>query len=55
MKNNIEIAIKNMVCNRCIKVVKEELTKNNIDFTQVELGKIYVSKPLSNRENEKLK
>jgi glutaredoxin-related protein len=55
MQNSIEIAVKNMVCNRCIKVVKEELTKNNINFTFVDLGKIYTSKPLTNQESETLK
>ena len=40
-QNTIEVAVKNMVCNRCIKVVKEELIKNNIDFQRVDLGKIY--------------
>lgn len=30
-----------MVCNRCIKVVKDELTKHNINFAIVDLGKIY--------------
>lgn len=55
MQNNIEIAVKNMVCNRCIKVVKEELTKNNIDFTHVDLGKIFIGNPLSAQENKLLK
>jgi AraC family transcriptional regulator len=55
MQNNIEIAVKNMVCNRCIKVVKEELTKNNINFTHVDLGKIFISNPLSSEENNNLK
>jgi AraC-like DNA-binding protein len=54
MQNNIEIVVKNMVCNRCIKVVKEELTKNNINFTFVDLGKIYISKPLTNLESNTL-
>jgi len=55
MQNSIEIAVKNMVCNRCIKVVKEELTKNNINFTFIDLGKIYISEPLTNLENKILK
>jgi len=55
MQNSIEIAVKNMVCNRCIKVVKEELTKNNINFTFVDLGKIYLNEPLSNQESKTLK
>ncbi|NOY46732.1 MAG: helix-turn-helix transcriptional regulator [Chlorobi bacterium] len=55
MQSSIEIAVKNMVCNRCIKVVKEELTKNNINFTFVDLGKIYISKPFTNQESDALK
>lgn len=54
MQNSIEIAVKNMVCNRCIKVVKEELTKNNIDFTHVGLGTIYFRKEISETTKEKL-
>lgn len=50
-QNTIEISVKNMVCNRCIKVVKEELTKNSIDFQRVDLGKVYFNKPLT--ENKK--
>lgn len=39
-----------MVCDRCIKVVKDELTKNNIKFARVELGKIYLNSLLSANE-----
>lgn len=54
-QNNLEIAVKNMVCNRCIKVVKDELNKNNIDFNHVDLGTIYFDKEISELEKEKLK
>lgn len=40
-QNTIELTIKNMVCNRCIKVVRELLLKNNIDFVYVDLGRVY--------------
>ncbi len=40
-QNNIEVIIKNMVCNRCIKVIRQELIKNKIDFVRVDFGKIY--------------
>ncbi len=53
-QHSIEIAVKNMVCNRCIKVVREELLKNKIDFVAVELGKIFRSKALSKKEKELL-
>ena len=42
-----KITVKNMVCNRCIKVVKEELTKHNIDFASVELGAIMLREPMA--------
>lgn len=37
-----------MVCNRCIKVVKEELIRNNIDFKQVGFGFIEFNEKFSN-------
>ena len=51
-QKNIEIAVKNMVCNRCIKVVREELTKKNIDYTHVDLGTIYFNHLISEKEKE---
>ncbi len=54
-QGSIEIAVKNMVCNRCIKVVKEELVKNNINFNHVDLGAIYFNQNISGTEKEKLK
>jgi len=38
-----ELHIKNMVCNRCIRVVKEELTALGCSVRSVELGKAEVS------------
>ncbi len=56
MKNEKrKISVKNMVCNRCIKVIKEELTKNNIDFLEVDLGIIEFDHNVSKKEKEKLK
>ena len=43
-----------MVCNRCIKVVRENLMKYNIDFVHVDLGKIYFNTIVSKREREML-
>ncbi|WP_338358564.1 AraC family transcriptional regulator [Yeosuana marina] len=54
-KENFEIGVKNMVCNRCIKVVKDELLKNNIDFNHVDLGTIYFNQEISVTEKDKLK
>ena len=36
------IHIKNMVCNRCIKVVREELEKLNLKVDDVLLGKAVI-------------
>ena len=43
-----------MVCNRCIKVVRENLMKFNIDFVRVDLGKIYFDTLVSEKEKETL-
>ncbi|MGY5849625.1 helix-turn-helix domain-containing protein [Salegentibacter sp. F14] len=41
----IEVFVKNMVCNRCIKVVRNELLEAGIDLQEVELGRVvYQSK-----------
>lgn len=32
--------IKNMVCDRCIKVLRDELEENNIDLLEIELGRV---------------
>lgn len=53
-QKSIEIIVKNMVCNRCIKVVKEELNKNKIDFAHVDLGTIYFNHLISKKEKELL-
>lgn len=49
-----EVIIKNMVCNRCIKVVTTELIQHKIDFLKVELGKIFLKKPLTAELEQKL-
>ncbi|MFV0531397.1 MAG: helix-turn-helix domain-containing protein [Flavobacteriales bacterium] len=51
---NIELSVKNMVCNRCIKVIREELMRNKIDFVRVDLGKIELDKELSEKQKENL-
>jgi len=45
--------IKNMVCNRCIKIVKEELTKLNLTVQTIELGKVEIADTIdSDKLNE---
>ncbi len=38
-----KLLIKNMVCNRCIKVVKEELEKLGLDVRSIVLGEVVVN------------
>ena len=46
--------IKNMVCNRCIKVVTEELTKLDLDIKKIELGKVVLKSNITEDKLEKL-
>ncbi|NOQ23797.1 MAG: helix-turn-helix domain-containing protein [Bacteroidales bacterium] len=41
--NSTTLHIKNMVCNRCIKVVKDEFEKIHLSIEEIELGKVKVS------------
>jgi AraC-like DNA-binding protein len=41
--NTSKLLIKNMVCARCIKVVKEELEKLGLDVRSIVLGEVVVS------------
>ncbi|MEN8121842.1 MAG: helix-turn-helix domain-containing protein [Bacteroidota bacterium] len=43
-----KLYIKNMVCNRCIKVVKEELSKLGFKILSIELGKVEIENKLDN-------
>ena len=45
--------IKNMVCNRCIMVVKSELDKLGIETTDIQLGEVTLEKELTTQEKEK--
>lgn len=49
-----KISIKNMVCNRCIKVVSDELLKHNIEFNKVDLGVIYLSSEIFKNKKQKI-
>ncbi|AWM13353.1 AraC family transcriptional regulator [Epilithonimonas vandammei] len=46
--------IKNMVCNRCILVVQNELDKLGIEATNIKLGEIILKKDLTTAEREAL-
>ena len=44
-----------MVCNRCIKVVKDEFTKLDLNIEDIELGKVSVSSELSKDKIEEVR
>lgn len=48
------IFIKNMVCNRCIMVVQNELKKLNLDVQSVSLGRVDLNTPINKEEMQKL-
>ncbi len=50
----MKIKIKNMVCDRCIKVVREEFEKLNLTPLKVELGEVEVAEKESEIDFEKL-
>lgn len=46
----MKISIKNMVCNRCILVVKQELEKMNLTPIHVQLGEVELKEELSDSQ-----
>lgn len=49
------VFIKNMVCNRCIMVVQNELDKLHLDVDSVSLGRVDLNSALSKSDKLKLK
>lgn len=47
--------IKNMVCNRCIKVVKDEFARLHLTIEEIELGKVSVSSSLSKEKVDEVR
>ncbi len=47
--------IKNMVCNRCIKVVQEELTNLGFTIESIELGEVKLHEQLSEKDAGKIR
>ena len=43
--NTKDLFIKNMVCDRCIRVVKKELEKLGLIVKDIQLGKVEISNP----------
>jgi len=54
-----QLYIKNMVCNRCILVVKQELEKLKMQSGQVSMGEVQLKKPATDKQlqtlNDRLK
>ena len=48
------ILIKNMVCDRCIMVVQNELEKLGLDAKNIKLGEVILSKEITSLEKENL-
>jgi AraC family transcriptional regulator len=46
--------VKNMVCNRCILVVKQELVKMNLQPLHVGMGEVELKEPLKETQKEQL-
>src|SRR5690606_25162291 len=54
MMQNAKINIKNMVCNRCIMVVQNELDKLGFDVKNIKLGEVILDKEPTPEEIKKL-
>jgi AraC-like DNA-binding protein len=46
--------IKNMVCNRCIHVVEQEMKKIKLSSANVRMGEVEIAKPLSEKQLKQL-
>jgi AraC-like DNA-binding protein len=49
------IHIKNMVCPRCIKAVETTLNSQNMGYSHIKLGEVFLLKPLNSDEEEILR
>jgi len=54
MKNENKLTIKNMVCPRCIKVVREELEKLGLTIKAINLGSVILKQNLDEKLIEKI-
>ena len=50
----MQLFIKNMVCNRCIKVVSDELTKLGYTVEEIELGRVEIKENPTDEELNKI-
>lgn len=53
--DNQKLYIKNMVCDRCKMVVKQELDKLGIEATSVGLGEVQLAEPIPSETKSRLK
>ncbi len=53
--SNSELHIKNMVCPRCIKVVKDEFKNLGIEIKEIELGRVEMVNELSEEQITKVR
>lgn len=51
----MQLYIKNMVCDRCVLVVRKKLDQLNLPYTQVELGEVQLSQGLSSEKSDLLR
>jgi AraC family transcriptional regulator len=51
----MELFVKNMVCDRCILMVKQRLDALSIDYSKVELGEITLNKPITEEQRVALR
>ena len=50
-----QITVKNMVCNRCIKVVKQELIAHNFKVESVTMGTVVFNQELTEKDKEEIR
>jgi AraC-like DNA-binding protein len=50
-----KLYIKNMVCSRCIKVVREELQRLGIEYNSIQLGEVELAEEISNEKLDNLR
>ena len=55
MQSQHSLYIKNMVCNRCIRVVKEEFEKIGVKTKKISLGEVITESPIKNLPINKIK
>ncbi len=51
----MELNIKNMVCGRCVKVVRQVMEKHGLVISSIELGKVVIEEDLQSQALEELR